>query len=152
VPGVVSLTRDIMVAGEVFKVSVSALARDWAWIRSRVRSLGGPGSTQLARSTQGERFVLWLHLVHRRRAGTGSALDAPPSAGELQAMLDAYSEFLENIPASWIGAKAARRSETGWRPFRGALSEHSKVCAIGAVRVVLGGQGRGDVETGVKGQ
>jgi hypothetical protein len=150
VGGLVEFVRSVMAAGELPDAGharLRGLAHDWEWLRCRVGTLGGLDATQLARRKQGERFVLWLHLVHWR--------DAPPiqlaeltesislgARDEGNELVQAYRAFLGSIPASWIGGKAARRSETEWRPFRGALSQHSQTCAIGAVRVVLGCYGR----------
>ena len=141
VPGVVGLAYQLLGSMDVF--DVRAFSRDWAWAGERAAALGGPDATRLARAAQGERFVLWLHLVYRANSSPEGmpslSAPSPPCPARLRRALDGYELFLENIPASWIGAKAARRSDTGWRPFRGPLSEHSRACALSSLRRVLNG-------------
>lgn len=70
-----------------------------------------------------ERFLLWC-IVER-----GIALSSA-----MVPDCEAYKDFLDAIPSSWIGIKKQRRSQ-GWRPFSGQLSQQSKRFAVHVVRV-----------------
>lgn len=95
---------------------------DYQAVEAYLYKYRGHDKTYRSYQKEIERFLLWC--VSERGKALSSVL-----VGDCEA----YKDFLDTIPAHWMGVRRPRRSPH-WKPFVGALSQPSKRYAVQVIR------------------